>query len=269
MEQGTKLSLEKALAKAEEDANVSLKAAQAVAAAAKRLHKAARVGDIRELRAAMDGMEKAELALRQQVATAKAGWDFNAEAYLTDGSFTAEVLAIAEQKGLRLYHVDDRLYCYPVLIRVSPGESAILIDKVKERKLRPTVLVNHLKELQKRPPRFRPEAFLEALYETYGIAVKLKGRELFSSGTVIPLLEIYELFTLLPGQSKEYSRHEFARDVYLLDRSGVATTKKGDRVDFSFSSATRLPGSRILTVINELGEVKRYYGISFSPASKE
>lgn len=263
MEQGTKLSLEKALARTEEDANVSLRAAQAVAAAVKKLHKAARVGDLRELRAAMDGVEKAELALRQQVATAKAGWDFNGETYLADGSFTSEVLAVAEQKGVKIFERDDRLYCYPVLIRVSPSESAILIDKAKERKLRPTVLVNHLKELQKRPPRFRPEAFLEALYGAYDKAVRLKEQRQFSSGAVVPLLEIYELFTLLPGHSKEYSRHEFARDIYLLDRSGVTTTKKGAKVSFFASRVATL------TVINEHGEQKRYYSISFSPASKE
>ena len=268
MEQAIKLSLEKALGKTEEDATVSLKAAQVVVAALKRLRYATRVGDLRELRAAMDGMEKAELALRQQIATAIAGWDFNGETYLANGSFTAEVLAVAEQKGVRIFERDDRLYCYPVLIRVSPAESAILIDKAKERKLRPTVLVNRLKELQKRPPRFRPEAFLEALYETYGKAVKLRGKALFGSGTVVPLLEIYVLFTLLPGQSKEYSKHEFARDIYLLDRSGVTTTKKGARVSFPASTGTKL-ASRTLAVINELGEEKKYYGISFSPANKE
>ena len=90
-----------------------------------------------------------------------------------------------------------------------------------------------------------------------------------TSGTVIQLLEIYDLFTLLPGQSKEYSRQEFARDIYLLDRSGVVATKKGARVSFPASTGTRLV-SRTLSVINEHGEEKRYYGVSFSASvSKE
>lgn len=99
------------------------------------------------------------------------------------------------------------------------------------------------------------------------MAVKSRAKGLFpDSGTVIPLLEIYELFTLLPGQAKEYSRHEFARDIYLLDRTGVVATKKGARV--SLPASTRLV-SRTLSVINEHGEEKRYYGIAFSAANKE
>lgn len=269
MEEGTKPNLEKALARTEEDTNNSLKAAEAVVAALRKSRNATRVGDLKQLRAALDSAEKAEGALRQQVATTKSGWDFNAEVYLADGSFTAEVLELAEQKGVRIFNRDDRLYCYPVLIRVSPADSAVLIDKAKEKRLRPTFLVNHLKELQKRPPPFRPEAFLEALHGAYDKAVKLKGKGLFSSDAEIPLLEIYELFTLLPGLSREYSRHEFTRDVYLLDRSGVKITKKGAKLVFHFGPATRLSPSRILPIIDENGEVKRYYSISFSPASKE
>ena len=267
MEQATKLSLEKALAKTEEDANNSLKATQAVAAAVKRLHKAAALGDLRDVRSALDGMEKAELALRQQIFTAKAGWDFNAEAYLSDGSFTAEVLAVAEQKGVRIFERDDRLYCYPVLIRVSASESVILIDRVKEKKLRPTVLVNRLKELQKRPPKFRPEAFLEALYGAYDKAVATRGKELFNAGPVIALLELYELFTLLPGQIKEYSRQEFARDIYLLHKSEVNITKKGSKV--TLVPARSKFDKKALTALTEIGEERYYYGISFTPTAKE
>jgi hypothetical protein len=82
-------------------------------------------------------------------------------------------------------------------------------------------------------------------------------------GTVIPLLEIYELFTLLPNQAKDYSKQGFARDIYLLDRSGVTTTRKGGRVSFPASTGTKT-SSRTLSVINERGEEKLYFGISFT-----
>ena len=268
MEEQTKPSLEKALAKTEEDANASLKAARMAVLALRKLCNAAKSGNLKELRAAIDGTEKAELALRQQIATTREGWAFAEEDYLSSGSFIAEVLATAEQKGVRIFERDDRLYCYPVLIRVLPSERAVRIDKATEKRLRPTVLISRLKELQKRPPRFRPETFLEALYAAYEKAVKLKGKTLFHSGTVAPLLDLYELFTLLPGQTKEYSRQEFARDIYLLDRSRVATTRKGAKVRFPASTGTKLI-SRTLSVINEFGEEKRYYGISFLQAGEE
>ncbi|MBF8264415.1 MAG: hypothetical protein HW384_279 [Dehalococcoidia bacterium] len=269
MEENQRPTLEKALAKTEEDANASLKAAQAVVTVLRRFHKAATLGNLRDLHNAIEAAEKAELGLRQQIATSKAGWDFNEEAYLGDGSFTREILDIARQKGVGIFERDDRLYCYPVLIRVSASERAVLIDKVREKRLRPAVLVDHLKELQKRPPRFSPGVFLEALYEAYGMAVKSRAKDLVSvSGTVIPLLEIYDLFTLLPGQSREYQRQEFARDVYLLDRSGVAATKNGANVSFPASTGTKAL-SRTLSVINEHGEEKRYYGIAFLAPGKE
>ena len=48
-----------------------------------------------------------------------------------------------------------------------------------------------------------------------------------ATGKVIKLLDIYQLLTLLPGQSKEYTKEEFARDIYLLDKSGITTTNNG------------------------------------------
>ena len=101
------------------------------------------------------------------------------------------------------------------------------------------------------------------------MAVKSRAKDLVSvSGAVIPLLEIYDLFTLMPGQSREYQKQEFAMDVYRLDRSGVAATKNSAKVSFPASTGTKAL-SRTISVINEYGEEKRYYGISFSVPGKE
>lgn len=263
MVQSQEASLEQALARSEADANASIKAAQAVLAALRKFRNAASTGDLRGLHAAIEAADRAEALLRQQIATSRSGWYLDEEAYLSGGSFVSEVLDTARQKGVSIFQRDDRLYSYPVLVRVLPGERAVRIDKVKEKRLRPSVLVEHLRELQKKPPRFRPEVFLQALYEAYDMAVKARGK---GNGTVVPLLEIYELFTLLPGQSKEYSRQEFARDVYLLDRSGVVQARNGASLSLVHRS-TGVEGRRVVGVINEHGEEKAYYGISFSSAA--
>jgi hypothetical protein len=156
--------------------------------------------------------------------------------------------------------LDNRLYCYPVLIRVLPGDRAVMIDRKRERRLRPSVLVRHLRDLQRRPPRFRPADFLNALYATYGVAVERRdGRK---PGAVVPLGELYELLTLLPGQSREYSKQEFARDVYLLDQSGETTAKDGARLEFHSGAGARVPCGA-LTVVTRTGAEKTYHGISF------
>lgn len=259
------LSLEKALAKTQADADAVIRAAVAVSSAAKRLRTAAQVGNLREMQPSLTAAEQAIAALRQQFANAKGGWDFDEDAYFGNGSFVRELRETAERLSVRIYEQDDRLYCYPSLVRVLPNDRAVEIDRKRERRLRPTVLVDQLKTLQRRPPRFKPEPFLEALFDAYETLLPKGGRrpgDLFGLGRVMKLLDVYRLLTLLPGQSREYSRPEFARDIYLLDQSGVTRTRAGHVVSFP---GPRTPANTIRIITRE-GHEKLYYGIAFTEA---
>jgi len=265
IEADSSLSLEKALAKTQSDADAVIKAAAAVSTAVKRLRAAAQVGNLREMGPTIVTADQSIAALRQQFANAKDGWDFDEEAYFANGEFVRELRETAERLNLRIYEQDDRLYCYPSLVRVLQSDRAVEIDKKRERRLRPTVLIEQLRTLQKRPPRFKPEPFLEALYDAYETIAAKGGRkpgDLFGQGRVIRLLDIYRLLTLLPGQSREYSRPEFARDIYLLDQSGVTRTRAGHTVSFP---GPRTPANTIRIVTQE-GREKLYYGIAFTAA---
>src|SRR6266849_3743123 len=66
----------------------------------------------------------------------------------------------------------------------------------------------------------------------YSTAVKTRGKERRETSAIVPLVEIYNLLTLLPGQAKEYARQEFARDLYLLDQSDVTAVRNGAVVSF-------------------------------------
>ncbi len=259
------VSLEAALARAESDVDAALKAAATVASSLKTFRAAVHVGNLRDLGPAIAAAEQALTGLRQQFANAKEGWDLDEDAYFANGFFSRELLQTAQRMNVRIFEQDDRLYCYPALVRVLADERCVLIDKKRERRLRPSVLVDHLKDLQRRLPRFKPEAFLEALYSGYTTIVAKRGKDLFGQGIVVKLLDVYDLLTLLPGQAREYSRQEFARDIYLLDRSGVTATKRGYVVSLPASTGTRSPGSTV-RVITEQGEEKIYYGISFTAA---
>ena len=92
----------------------------------------------------------ADLARLMALVTA-AAWDFDEETYLSDGSFTRELLDTANGMNVRMFEQDERLYCYPALVRILPGERAVLIDRDRERRLRPKVLVAHLQAIQRRP----------------------------------------------------------------------------------------------------------------------
>jgi hypothetical protein len=263
-------SLEQALAQTEADAEAALKAASTVATALKKYRTAAHVGNLRDLRSTIATAEQALAALQQQVEVAKEGWDFDEQAYFADGAFAQEVLATAQRMNLQVYEQDDLLYSYPSLIRVLPSDRAVTIDKKRERRLRPSVLVAHLKDLQQRPARFKAEEFLEALYNAYKIkVVEDKGKEGLANGDLVRLRDLYAVLTLLPGQTRLYTLQEFARDFYLLDQSDVHVTKDGWGMYPSASTATRGARPGTLKVITQRGEEKLYYGLAFKPISPE
>jgi hypothetical protein len=265
MEVDYRNNLEQALAKTEADADAACKAATAALRSLKKFRAAAQTGNLRELQKVVEGAGQAIADLEQQFTAAKAGWHFDEDAYLSNGAFVAEVLAIAKQTGVHIYERDDRLYCYPSLIRVLPNDRVVVIDKTRERRLRPSVLVQHLQELQNKPVRFKSEAFLESLHDAYSTAVKTRGKERRETAAIVPLVEIYNLLTLLPGQAKEYSRQEFARDLYLLDQSGVTTVRNGAVVSFHAARGNEA-ASKVLPIVTKNGQAKAYYGISFARA---
>jgi hypothetical protein len=261
-------SLEKALAKTEADADASLKAANAVVSSLKKLRGSIKAGSLRELKRAIDSSEQAIAALKQQFSNTKDGWNFEAENYIGSSAYLEEILEMSKSLGVSIFEQDERLYCYPFLIRIVPNELAVQIDKAKEKRLRPSVLVSHLKALQDKPVRFKPEAFLESLFLAYDALIKSRGKGQVGRGSVVTLRDIYRLLTLLPGQTKEYSLQEFARDIYLLDRSGVTETKKGCGVTMPGVSSGMKGTAGAIRVITQEGQDKLYYGISFSEAKE-
>ncbi|MFQ5915992.1 MAG: hypothetical protein ACE5JS_22690 [Nitrospinota bacterium] len=259
------LKLEEALAETEAAADVTLGAAKSVAASLKKIKDAAKVGKLRDLRKAIESAERAIVALQEQFENTREGWDFDEETYLgPQGGYIAELLATAGEIGLRVYEQDERLFCPPMLLRVVPNDRCVLIDKRREYRLRPSVLAEGLRRRQANPPRFRAAVFLESLYKAYTIASRRRGGAPGPSGPVIRLLDIYNLLTLLPGQSREYPQEDFARDLYLLDRSGHTRTSRGYIVSFHASTGTKSAG-RTLWTIGEDGREKVYFAIRFSP----
>ncbi|MBI4544757.1 MAG: hypothetical protein HY703_06165 [Gemmatimonadetes bacterium] len=207
---------------------------------------------------ALAAAEQLADALRDSVRTLRSGWSFDERQYLESGAYTAELLRAAEERGVRLLEQDERILSYPSVVRVLPAEGAIEIDRKRERGIRPSVVATHLKERQQKQPRFKPEQFLEALFRAYRLALEEKKR---SMGATVRLLGIYQILTLLPGQTREYSKQEFARDIYLLDESDAKATGEGYRLSFPAATGTRTTGA--LTTVTKAGRLKMYYGISF------
>jgi hypothetical protein len=256
-------TLEEALARTQSDAAVGVKAAKDVVLCFKRVFAAAQVGNLKDLPKYLQAAEQGIEGLRQKFTDTEHGWDFDVDTYLSDGSFVSELLEAAGKAQVRVHKLDERLYCYPSLIRLLTDDRMLLIDKQKEIRLRPSVLVEHLRRLQDKPVRFKPEALLKSLRSAYLTARKTRGKGRGGTATVAPLAEIYRLLTLLPGQSKEYSKQEFARDLYLLDQE--TAINGGNGPSFSLHTASgREPDSKVFATVTKEGEMRRYYGISFT-----
>jgi hypothetical protein len=262
-ERDTPRTLETALQRTQNDADASLKAAAAITGALRRFRSVVHDGNLRDIQPALSTVEQALGALQQQVDATADGWGFDEAGYFARGGYTRELLETAAAMHVSMFEQDKQLYCYPSVVQVLASERMVQIDRARERRVRPSVLVEHLRRLQQRPPRFKPDAFLETLFKAYRVLVQRHGSGALQRGSVERLAEVYELLTLLPGQSHEYSRQEFARDLYLLDRSGATETRNGYVVSFPASTGTK-SASGIITAITETGQERRYWGIAFA-----
>jgi hypothetical protein len=251
--------LESALGATQDGADATLKSAAAVTRELRKAKGAAAGGQVRELRRALAAAASLADELSAAVAQVRASCDIDEEAYLASGEYAKELLAVAAERGVAMFEEDERLLCYPSLVRVVPGDSVIEIDRRRERRLRPSVVIGLLAAAQQRPPRFRPEPFLDSVVSGYELVA---GRDGKRPDAVVRLTDIWAALTLLPNQAKDYTRPEFARDLYLLDQSGVHQTRGGRMLRWHASSGTRTTG--VLTTVARSGQQQRYWGVSFT-----
>lgn len=247
--------LEAALAVTQKDAEAVLKTSSALGRELKKACSSAVTGQVRDLRKALDAAAVLSAELADATAQTRSGFDFDEVGYLSSGAYAKELLAVAAEQGVAMFEEDERLLCYPSLLKPLPGDGALEIDRRREKRLRPSVVVGALAAAQQRPPRFKAEPFLESLAGAYAL--------LAAEGTGVQrLVDVWDVLTLLPGQAKDYTKPEFARDLYLLDQSGVTSTRAGRTLRWHASSGTR--GAGVLTTVAKTGQQQRYWAVSFS-----
>lgn len=262
------VSFEQAFSDMERSAASTAKSATDLTRLARALEKAAKEGNIAAAKRAQRSMSEAINSLRQEVANSVESWPFEEEEeqqYLS-GDYGQELRSVAAEKGLDIYERDGRIIAHPSVVRVLPSSRAVRIDRKQVSTIRPSRLTDILLDIQKKPARFRAGQFLEALYQVYSEITREDGSSRMpvgNQGRVVQLERVYRLFTSQPGSEREYNRTDFTRDLYLLDRDGPKTTRRGLRVSFPASSGTR--GSQgIFSFVAPDGQVVTYYGIQFS-----
>lgn len=255
--------LEQALEDVERDADALIKALGAALKAAKKAKAAAAAGQIRDLEAAMDAGAALAGQASEVASQLRSGWRFDVGEWFASGDYTKELLATAAEAGVKAFESDERILSYPVIVTVSGSDATLTVDKVKDRRVRPSVVVGHLGALQERPPKFKPEPFIESLASAYDLVVAAQG---LRPGTAAKLVDVHRVLTLLPGAARDYTRQEFARDMYLLDQTGVVDTRAGRRMSLPASAMTR--GSGVLTTVTRAGQTKVYAGVAFEDGAR-
>ena len=254
-------TLESVLTDVEASADQALRAANAALRDLKRARAAAAAGAVRDLRRTLEAAEASSAALADAARDLREAYDFDENDYLASGAYTAELLAAAKDADLAIVEEDERLLSYPSLLRVLPGDLAVEIDRKKERRLRPSLLVGMLRDAQQRSPRFPFQRFVDSLAAAYDVEVARRGA---APGDVVRLADLHRLLTLRPGARSDYSIQEFTRDLYLTDQQGQVFAKDGRPLQWHASSGTR--GAGVLTTVSRTGQQQRYWGISFAPS---
>jgi hypothetical protein len=261
-------TFEQGFAETERAAAATVQATKTLSSIALQMQKAAQAGNIPAIRRLAERLRNASAAARQEAANLADVWPFDQQAeeeYMRQ-NYRDELLSTAAGIGLEISRRDDALICFPSILRISPTDRSVQVDRKKVPNIRPSKLVSELRNNQQKPIRFRSEPFLEALYRVYSVLAQRNQQGMLTGsnriGPVVPLSQVYDLFTALPGARAEYDQTSFARDLYLLDSSGVTQVRSGATVSFPASTGTRSARGTFSFVSRE-GEVVTYYGIQF------
>lgn len=227
----------------------------------KKAKRAVGVGAMRDLEVAIGNIASLAETLSEECLDLKSSSEIDVHSWIDSGGYTKELLELAREHNLTIIESDHKLLCYPSILQISATEPAILLDKVKDRGIRPTHVIKKLKNRSQTRVKFKAESFLASLRSAYDLHIARSQRH---PGSTVKLVELYEILTLLPG-SKSYSKAEFTKDIYLLDQSGEVTAKDGRILRFASSATTR--GSGLLETVAMGGQVKLYSAVSFEVQS--
>ena len=230
------------------------------------LKRGSREGNIVLVKRAQAGLAEALAALDEPVDRAVNSWrnDDEREAQYLDDGYAEELRRVAAEKGLNIFERDGQLISYPSIVRILSSERAVRVDKRLVRAIRPSHLTDLLLKEQQKRPRNNPQTFLNTLYGRYQDLARDSSRMMGGGGApVILLARIYEHITAMSWVRREYSRTDFARDLYQLETSGVKTTRSGAVVSFEASTGTR-SSRNLFTFVGPDGHEIKYYGIRFT-----
>jgi hypothetical protein len=250
------VTLEDALQEQEERVDALIKSAKKYTAALSAWKKACKTGHMANRQKQASLANELVATLVEPTNEASDSWDFDVRSYLESAQWRKELRAAAlNRHELRTIEDGELLISSPVVVRAQPARNSVQIGKVNWPNLHPQLVAAELKRLRDRTAAANSQDFLEALHRT---CLRSTRPEVM----FVKFREVYDRWCDTPGYKKETPPAAFAQQIYALERSGIRTTKAGNR--FSFVTPSGHPKERdILSVISEDGQTLRYYGIEF------
>jgi hypothetical protein len=253
-------SLEAALAELDQRLAVATRALSTARKYLKQAVEASRQGKLRDLPRALASAVESSESFAQTALNAQHSWEFDVQAHLESGRYMSEVLGQAEAGGLTgAREVDGQLNSFPVTVKVDARDPSLKIGKKRHRAMRPSVLVEALRQMRGQPVK---ETMLRQLLSSFEKTYLFVTRG--EDGIAVPLKSIYDAQVLRPGESREYTLPDFLLDVYRVDRSGLHVTPAGR--ELSLPASTGAKGGRVLQFLTETGEERIYSSMRFDPA---
>ncbi len=197
----------------------------AAASALKRLRRAAADGNVKDIEQSLAAVAERARGLTEASDRLSRSWQFEASAYLGAG-YVAELVEAAAAQGVDLFERDQRVYAFPVILRVEPQELGVRVSGKRQRKLRPSALAKELKTLQQKTPR-QPPQVLALLFKVYRALVRDEWQRLAdgAGGPLVPLGELHAM--LITGPGADYPIEEFGRDIHVLAQHPELRTADG------------------------------------------
>lgn len=261
------VSLESALAEMERRSSLAAASAKKFLSVLTASTRASAAGDLSAMHKALDAARDALRVAMADFGNAVNAWPYDEDDEQTyfETAYAQELRSAAAEQGLAIAEDDHLLMCYPSVIRVEAQKRAVSIDKKPYKSVRPSVLAAHLLSQQSKSIRFRPGAFLEALYAAWDYARHAGARGRLPAIDV-PVDRVYAVLTVAPGAAKEYSRQEFGRDLLLLLDSAEQRTKKGATIHISAATGSKNKKG-VITVVKKDGTPVLFSSISFTDAA--
>lgn len=258
------VSLEEALAEMQKRSAVAAASAKKVVSVLVASTRASAAGDLAAMHKALAAAREALRVAQADLGNVVSAWPYDEadEQTYFETAYAQELKQAAAEQGLTLAEDDHLLMCYPSVIRVEAQKRAVSIDKKPYKSVRPSVLAAHLLSQQTKSIRFRPGAFLEAVYAAWDYARHAGARGRLPALDV-PVDRVYAVLTVAPGAAKEYSRQEFGRDLLLLIDSAEQRTKKGAAIHISAATGSKSKKG-VITVVKKDGTPVLFSSVSFT-----